>query len=150
MLSDREQTYLLALRRARDTFHEIAENEGDLGWNQAYWNEEGEGYETIEEIEAALAATKQESALEQMSSPQVLVLLQVSLATTYQAVDALIARKAGAGPGMDVLFDSLLAESLKRGSPGANQAGSLPGFQALLATLRGVVDVAMDLADAGD
>lgn len=149
MLSDREQKYLLALRRARETFHEIAENEGDLGWNQAYWNKGGEGYETIEGIEAALAAAKQESALEQMSSPHVLVLLQVSLATAYQALDALIARKAEAGPGMDALLNTLLAESLKLGSPGASQAGSLPGFQTLLAALRGVVDVAMDLANAG-
>lgn len=138
-----------ALSLARETLHQIAENEGDLGWNQDFWNEGGEGYQTLEQINAALAAAKQGSTLEQMAFPQVFVLLQESLATAYQAVNALNARKA-AGPGVGVLLDTLLAESLKLGSPGANQAGNLPAFQALLATLHGVVAVAMDLADACD
>lgn len=149
MLPNREQKYLLALRRARETLHEIAENEGDLGWNQEFWNEGGEGYETLEEIEAALGAARHESSLDRMSSPQVLVLLQLSLATAYQAFDTLIARKAGDGPGMDALLNTLLAESLKFGSPEASQAGNQPAFETLLATLRGVVDVAMDLANVG-
>ncbi len=142
----REQQQLQALRGAREVLRELAGNAGD----DAFWNEGGKGYKTVEELGAALAAAESESMLEQMPSPQMLVLLQLSLATAYQALQILIARKPAAGQGIEMVLDALLAESLKHETPGADLPGDLPGFQTWLATLRGVVDIACDRSRTTD
>ena len=49
---------IAALRLAREALWHLAEAEGDLGWNQSFWQEGGEGAAALAAITAALANTE--------------------------------------------------------------------------------------------
>lgn len=128
----REQQQLQALRNAREVLRTLAGNAGE----DAFWNEGGKGYQTVEELDAALAVASHESISEQMPSPRLIILLQTSLETACQALDVLVARNPKAGPGVDAVLDAQVAESLNQlGLLGSQYAENVPGFQVLLAIL---------------
>lgn len=76
---------IAALHQVREALRQVAEREGDLGWNQDYWNEEGEGYLALEAVNAALAQERN-TEVTQMATPHLLVLLQVSLGKAHLAL----------------------------------------------------------------